>query len=60
MGQSPSHSPLPPDFDPAAITEAQITEIYNSFNPFQPLEPGDRFYVDCHAVRGNDNIEVYA
>jgi AAA ATPase domain len=51
-----SQSPLPPDFDPAAITEAQITEIYNSFNPFRPLEPGDNFYVDCHAVRGNDNI----
>ncbi|MGA1285624.1 MAG: ATP-binding protein [Prochlorothrix sp.] len=47
---------LPPDFDPATVTEAQITEIYNSFNPFEPLEPGDRFYVDCHAVRGNDNI----
>jgi len=47
---------LPPDFDPATVTEAQITEIYNSFNPFEPLEPGDRFYVDCHAVRGNDDI----
>ena len=35
-----SQSPLPPDFDPETIAEDQITEIYNSFNPFRPLEPG--------------------
>ncbi|WNZ44686.1 ATP-binding protein [Leptolyngbya boryana CZ1] len=33
-----------------------LTEIFNAFHPYSPLEPGDSFYVDCHAVRGNDNI----
>lgn len=37
-------------------SEQQIANIYNAFDPFRPLEPGDAFYVDCHAVRGNDNI----
>ena len=34
-----------------------IKKIYNSFDPFRPLEPGDPAYVDCQAVRGDDNIE---
>jgi hypothetical protein len=33
-----------------------LDDIYNAFDPFRPLLPGDPFYVDCHAVRGNDNI----
>lgn len=33
-----------------------LTDIYNAFDPFRPLEPGDPFYVFCHEVRGNDNI----
>ncbi|KAM3095621.1 hypothetical protein ACKFKF_24580 [Phormidesmis sp. 146-12] len=33
-----------------------LDDIYNAFDPFRPLPPGDPFYVDCHAVRGNDNI----
>ncbi|MBW4654712.1 MAG: ATP-binding protein [Kaiparowitsia implicata GSE-PSE-MK54-09C] len=41
---------------PRLLSEQQIADIYNAFDPFRPLEPGDAFYVDCHAVRGNDNI----
>lgn len=33
-----------------------LTHIYNAFEPFRPLEPNDPMYVDCHAVRGNENI----
>jgi AAA ATPase domain len=33
-----------------------LADITNAFNPYTALEPGDLFYVDCHAVRGNDNI----
>jgi len=33
-----------------------LDDIYNAFDPFRPLLPGDPFYVDCHAVRGNDDI----
>jgi hypothetical protein len=33
-----------------------LDDIYNAFDPFRPLPPGDPFYVDCHAVRGNDDI----
>lgn len=33
-----------------------ITNIYNAFDPFRPLQPGDPFYVVCNAVRGNDNV----
>lgn len=38
------------------MNEQQISAIYNAFDPTHPLEPGDVSYVDCHAVRGNDNI----
>ena len=33
-----------------------LAGIFNAFNPYTALEPGNSFYVDCHAVRGNDNI----
>ncbi|MBW4467909.1 MAG: ATP-binding protein [Pegethrix bostrychoides GSE-TBD4-15B] len=33
-----------------------IADIYNAFDPFRPLEPGDPFYVVCNEVRGNDNV----
>lgn len=33
-----------------------IANIYNAFDPFRPLQPGDPFYVVCNAVRGNDNV----
>ncbi len=33
-----------------------LTDIYNAFDPFRPLEPGDPFYVFCHEVRGNENV----
>lgn len=33
-----------------------LRSIYNTFDPFQPLPPGDSAYVDCHAVRGDDDI----
>jgi hypothetical protein len=38
------------------MTEDLITEIYNSFNPFDPLYPGDSRYVDCSKVRGDEDI----
>ena len=38
------------------MSEDLITKIYNSFNPFDPLQPGDPAYVNCSAVRGNENI----
>jgi hypothetical protein len=33
-----------------------LVALYNAFNPSRPLEPGNPFYVNCHAVRGDDNI----
>ena len=38
------------------MSEDLITRIYNSFNPFEPLQPGDPAYVNCSPVRGNENI----
>ena len=31
-------------------------QLYNMFNPFDPLEPGDSAYVDCQEVRGDSDI----
>ncbi|UXE61891.1 MAG: ATP-binding protein [Woronichinia naegeliana WA131] len=33
-----------------------IPRIYNSFHPFKPLPAGDRAYVNCSEVRGDENI----
>jgi hypothetical protein len=33
-----------------------LTNIYNSVDPFRPLEPGDPAYVDCEAERGDANV----
>jgi hypothetical protein len=38
------------------VSEDLITDIYNAFDPFRPLEPGDPVYVDCHEVRGDENV----
>ncbi|MEC4892144.1 MAG: ATP-binding protein [Oscillatoria sp. PMC 1051.18] len=38
------------------MSEDVITEIYNCFHPFVPLPAGDPAYVDCSAVRGDENI----
>ncbi len=38
-------------------SEIFLTSLYNSFNPFQPLNAGDPKYVDCRKVRGNDDIK---
>jgi hypothetical protein len=38
------------------MSEDLITKIYNSFNPFEPLQPGDPAYVNCSEVRGKENI----
>jgi hypothetical protein len=38
------------------MSEDLITKIYNSFNPFEPLKPDDPAYVNCSAVRGNEDI----
>lgn len=32
--------------------------IFNAFDPFRPLEPGDPAYVDCQEVRGDSDIET--
>ncbi len=34
-----------------------ISDIYNAFDPFETLQPGDPAYVDCGAVRGDSNIQ---
>ncbi|NER92313.1 MAG: ATP-binding protein [Symploca sp. SIO1B1] len=33
-----------------------LKQIYNTFNPFQPLPAGDPVYVDCQEVRGSGDI----
>ena len=38
------------------MSQDLITNIYNAFNPFDPLEAGDPAYVNCSAVRGNEDI----
>ncbi len=35
-----------------------LRQIYNSFDPFQPLPADDPAYVDCREVRGNGDILV--
>lgn len=35
--------------------EAYLDEMYNSFTP-TPLQPGDSRYVDCRAVRGDEDV----
>ncbi|MEM8642893.1 MAG: ATP-binding protein [Cyanobacteria bacterium P01_G01_bin.54] len=35
--------------------EAILDEMYNSFTP-TPLQPGDPRYVDCRAVRGDEDV----
>lgn len=38
------------------MSEDLLIQIYNAFDPKRPLEPNDPFYVDCHDVRGQENI----
>ena len=33
-----------------------LAKIYNSFDPSRPLPAGDPQYVDCRAVRGDEDI----
>ena len=33
-----------------------LTDLYNSFNPFEPLPADDTRYVDCQDVRGDADI----
>ncbi|MFB2769002.1 ATP-binding protein [Pelatocladus sp. BLCC-F211] len=33
-----------------------LTNLYNAFNPFEPLPAGDPKYVDCQEVRGDTDI----
>ena len=33
-----------------------LKNIYNQFDPFEPLTAGDEVYVDCSDVRGEENI----
>lgn len=38
------------------MSEELIIDIYNAFNPFEPLPAGSPYYVECTEVRGNENI----
>ena len=40
------------------MSQDLLTQIYNSFDPFEPLPAGDPAYVDCAEVRGDTNILV--
>jgi hypothetical protein len=33
-----------------------LTNLYNAFNPFEPLPADDTRYVDCQDVRGDADI----
>lgn len=33
-----------------------LKNLYNAFDPFRPLPPGDPTYVDCREVRGDGDI----
>ncbi|NJO10986.1 MAG: hypothetical protein HC840_24850 [Leptolyngbyaceae cyanobacterium RM2_2_4] len=35
---------------------ATLRNIYNAFDPFEPLPAGDPVYVNCSKVRGAENI----
>lgn len=35
---------------------AILAQMFNAFNPSEPLEPGDNVYVDCASVRGDEDI----
>lgn len=37
---------------------AILKSLYNAFDPFRPLPAGDPAYVDCRAVRGDEEILV--
>lgn len=38
------------------MSEELIIDIYNAFNPSEPLPAGSPYYVECGAVRGNEDI----
>lgn len=38
--------------------EEILERLYNAFDPFEPLHPGDPAYVDCRAVRGDEDILI--
>ena len=40
------------------MSQDLLTQIYNAFDPFEPLPAGDPAYVDCAEVRGDTNILV--
>jgi len=40
---------LPPNFH---------RQLYNAFDPFRPLEAGDKAYVECQKVRGDGDVIV--
>jgi hypothetical protein len=40
------------------MSEELLTAINDSFDPFKPLPADDPRYVDCHAVRGEQDILI--
>jgi len=44
---------------PAPLASTQLLrDLYNAFDPFQPLPAGDPAYMDCRSVRGDANVLV--
>jgi hypothetical protein len=44
-------------FLPMVNSTDLLANLYNAFNPFEPLPAGDPKYVDCQDVRGDADIE---
>lgn len=44
-------------FLPMVNSSDLLANLYNAFNPFEPLPAGDPKYVDCQDVRGDADIE---
>ena len=42
--------------NPTPIDPTLIDKIYNAFDPFEPLKPGNPAYVECGKVRGDSII----
>lgn len=44
---------------PAPLASTQLLrDLYNAFDPLQPLPAGDPAYMDCRSVRGDANVLV--
>jgi len=55
-GKAFSPAPGPPVPSPRFMIEAARKQLYNSFNPDEPLEPDDPRYLDCDDVRYSTDL----